>query len=167
MAPEEIIAPSRQDEVYARWLSDPEGFWADAADSIHWYRKWDVVLDSSRAPFFRWFTGGLVNTCYNALDRHVAHGRADQAALIYDSPMTGTVKSYTYRDLLNQVARFAGVLVSHGVGKGDRVLIYMPMIPETVIAMLACARIGAVHAVVFGGFAAPELATRISHARPK
>ena len=155
------------DEVYSRWQSDPEAFWAEAAGALHWHRPWDTVLDSSRPPFYRWFAGGLFNTCYNALDRHVAAGRADQPALIYDSPVAGVTRTYTYRELLEQVARFAGVLTSYGVQKGDRVVIYMPMVPETAIAMLACARIGAVHSVVFGGFAAHELATRISDARPK
>jgi propionyl-CoA synthetase len=155
------------DEVYARWQSDPQAFWAEAAGSLHWHRKWDSVLDSSRPLFHRWFTGGLINTCYNALDRHVAGGRASQPALIYDSPATGVTRVYTYRELLDEVSRFAGVLARHGVQKGDRVIIYMPMVPETAVAMLACARIGAVHSVVFGGFAAHELATRISDARPK
>jgi propionyl-CoA synthetase len=153
--------------TYREWLRDPEGFWARAAESIHWYKKWDQVLDASRAPFYRWFSGGLVNTCYNLLDAHVENGRAEQVALIYDSPVTGVVKSYTYRDLLNEVALFAGALRRQGVEKGDRVIIYMPMVPEAVIAMLACARIGTVHSVVFGGFAADELATRINDACPK
>jgi len=153
--------------AYNAWLQDPEGFWAQAAESIHWYRRWDKVLDTSRPPFYRWFSGGLLNTCYNLLDTHVENGRADQTALIYDSPVTGTVKSYTYRELLDEVARFAGALHRQGVEKGDRVIVYMPMVPEAVIAMLACARIGAVHSVVFGGFAADELATRINDARPK
>jgi propionyl-CoA synthetase len=153
--------------TYREWLRDPEGFWARAAESIHWYKKWDQVLDASRAPFYRWFSGGLVNTCYNLLDAHVENGRAEQVALIYDSPVTGVVKSYTYRDLLNEVALLAGALRRQGVEKGDRVIIYMPMVPEAVIAMLACARIGTVHSVVFGGFAADELATRINDACPK
>lgn len=152
---------------YRTWQQDPEGFWARAAEAIHWYKKWDQVLDASRAPFYRWFSGGVVNTCYNLLDTHVANGRAEQVALIYDSPVTGNVKSYTYRQLLHKVAHFAGALQQQGVEKGDRVIVYMPMVPEAVIAMLACARIGAVHSVVFGGFAADELATRINDARPK
>ena len=131
--------------AYNAWRQDPESFWAQAAESIHWYRRWDKVLDTSRPPFYRWFSGGLLNTCYNLLDAHVENGRADQTALIYDSPVTGTVKSYTYRELLDAVARFAGALRQQGVEKGDRVIIYMPMVPEAVIAMLACARIGAVH----------------------
>ena len=126
-----------------------------------------MVLDRSRAPFYRWFTDGVLNTCFNALDRHVRSGRGDQAALIYDSPVTSSQRTYTYAELLDEVARFAGVLRGLGVGKGDRVIIYMPMIPEAAIAMLACARIGAVHSVVFGGFAAPELAIRIDDAEPK
>jgi propionyl-CoA synthetase len=154
-------------EVYGQWLADPEGFWAAAAEDVHWFKRWDQVLDASRPPFYRWFRGGLVNTCYNALDVHVAQGRADQLALIYDSPVTDTVKTFTYRELLQEVARFAGVLAQQGVEKGDRIIIYMPMVPEAAIAMLACARIGAVHSVVFGGFAAHELATRIDDARPK
>src|ERR1043166_5501333 len=153
--------------AYGDWLRDPEGFWAEAADSVHWFRRWDQVLDSSRAPFYRWFAGGVVNTCYNLLDTHVEHGRAEQVALIYDSPVTETIKSFTYRELLHEVALFAGALRRQGVDKGDRVIIYMPMVPEAVIAMLACARLGAIHSVVFGGFAADELATRINDARPK
>ena len=153
--------------AYRAWQQDPEGFWARAAESIHWYKRWDKVLDTSRGPFHRWFSGGLVNTCYNLLDVHVENGRANQLALIYDSPVTGVIKSYTYRDLLNEVAVFAGALRRQGVEKGDRVIIYMPMVPEAVIAMLACARIGAIHSVVFGGFAADELATRINDAQPK
>ena len=155
------------DAVYTRWLNDPEKFWAEAAEAVHWDKKWDRVLDDSRPPFYRWFPGGLLNTCYNALDRHVENGRADQPALIYDSPVTGAVETFTYRELLYRVARFAGVLAAQGVEKGDRVIIYMPMVPETVVAMLACARIGAIHSVVFGGFAAHELANRITDARPK
>jgi propionyl-CoA synthetase len=159
--------PSDYHAVYARWRSAPEAFWAEAAEAVHWYRRWDAVLDSSRAPFYRWFPGAEVNTCYNALDRHVDRGRADQVALIYDSPVTSTVRAYTYRELRDEVARFAGVLVAKRVGRGDRVVIYMPMVPEAVIAMLACARIGAIHSVVFGGFASAELASRITDARPK
>ena len=155
------------DEVYTRWLNDPEDFWAEAAGAVHWHKKWDRVLDGSRPPFYAWFAGGLLNTCYNALDRHLERGRANQPALIYDSPVTETVETFTYRELLDLVARFAGVLAGQGVQKGDRVIIYMPMVPETIVAMLACARIGAIHSVVFGGFAAHELANRISDARPK
>ena len=154
-------------DVYARSIQDPEGFWAEAAENLHWDKKWDKVLDDSDAPFYRWFTGGRLNTCYNALDYHVENGRADQAALIYDSAMTGNKKTFSYRELRDKTALFAGVLAKHGVRKGDRVLIYMPMVPQAVVAMLACARLGAVHSVVFGGFAANELAVRIDDAEPK
>ncbi len=154
-------------DTYRRSLEDPEGFWGEAARDIDWTKPWDRVLDDSRPPFYRWFAGGELNTCYNALDRHVAGGRADQPALIYDSPVTGTVARYTYSELTDRVARLAGAIRSLGVEKGDRVVIYMPMIPETVMAMLACARIGAIHSVVFGGFAAKELATRIDDAKPR
>ena len=158
---------SAYDDIHTRSLSDPEAFWAEAAESIHWEHRWDRVLDDSRAPFYRWFPGAVTNTCYNALDRHVEGGRADQLALIYDSPITGVIERFTYRELRDRVARVAGVLAEAGVGKGDRVLVYMPMVPEAVIAMLACARLGAVHSVVFGGFAASELAVRIDDATPK
>ena len=154
------------DEVYRRAQQDPEGFWAAAAEEIHWERRWDRVLDASRPPYYRWFPGGRLNTCYNALDVHVDRGRGKQIALIYDSPVTGTVRSFTYFELRDQVARFAGALRRQGVEPGDRVILYMPMVPEAVIAMLACARIGAVHSVVFGGFAPKELATRIDDAKP-
>ena len=157
----------RYAEVFHRSLADPDGFWGEAARAIDWYRAPTTVLDASNPPFYRWFADGVMNTCFNALDRHVRDGRGDQAALIYDSPVTGTQRTYTYTELLDEVARFAGVLRSLGVDKGDRVIIYMPMIPEALIAMLACARIGAVHSVVFGGFAAAELATRIDDAAPK
>ena len=158
---------SRFDEVYSRSVREPDAFWADAAEAVEWYRRWDRVLDDSRKPFYRWFTGGELNTCYNALDVHVENGRGEQPALIYDSAVTRTVETFTYRELLDEVARFAGVLATHGVGKGDRVVIYMPMVPQAVVAMLACARLGAVHSVVFGGFAASELAVRIDDATPR
>jgi len=157
---------SRYQEEHRRSLADPEGFWAEQAEHLHWEKKWDRVLDASNAPFHRWFAGGVLNTCYNALDRHVEGGRAEQLALIYDSPVTGTVRKYTYRELRDAVALFAGALQAQGVKQGERVVIYMPMVPEAAIAMLACARIGAVHSVVFGGFAAPELAKRIEDAQP-
>lgn len=153
-------------ELHARSLRDPEGFWREAASGIDWYEPPKQVLDLSATPVPRWFSGGQLNTCYNALDRHVERGRGAQVALIYDSPLTGQVKRFTYAELRDQTALCAGVLRSLGVQKGDRVLIYMPMIPEAVIAMLACARLGAIHSVVFGGFAAPELATRIDDAKP-
>jgi propionyl-CoA synthetase len=157
----------RYDEMYRRSLADPEGFWAEAATAIDWEKPWGRVLDDSRAPFYRWFAGGRLNSCHNALDRHVESGRADQPALIYDSPVTGKTATFTYRELRDAVARFAGALAAEGVGRGDRVIVYMPMVPEAVIAMLACARIGAIHSVVFGGFAANELASRIEDAAPR
>lgn len=157
---------SSYDAAYAAALADPEAFWATAAEQLHWDRRWERVLDDSAAPLYRWFAGGELNTCYNAIDRHVLNGRADQAAVLYDSPVTNTKRRITYRELRDEVARFAGVLRSLGVGKGDRVIIYMPMVPETLIGMYACARIGAVHSVVFGGFAPNELAVRIDDAQP-
>jgi len=162
-----MMVTERFDSIYRHSLSDPEGFWADAASKIDWIRKWDKVLDASKAPFYRWFPGGLVNTCHNALDRHVDGGRGEQLALIYDSPVTSTVQRHTYRELRNLTAKFAGLLAAHGVTAGDRVIIYMPMVTEAAIAMLACARLGAIHSVVFGGFAAAELATRIDDCKPK
>ncbi|MEU8270227.1 propionyl-CoA synthetase [Sphaerisporangium sp. NPDC049002] len=153
-------------EVFANAITDPDGFWGDAAKAVSWDRAPDKVLDAEGAPFYRWFSGGELNTCHNALDRHVDGGRGDQAALVYDSPVTGTARTYTYAELLSQVALFAGVLRGLGVGRGDRVVVYMPMVPEAVVAMLACARLGAVHSVVFGGFAPRELAMRIDDARP-
>jgi propionyl-CoA synthetase len=155
------------DDVYRRSLEQREEFWAEAAAAIDWIEPWTSVLDDSRAPFYRWFSGGVLNTCFNALDRHVERGRAGQLALIYDSPVTGTTKTFTYDELRDLVARAAGALRAEGVERGDRVIVYMPMVPEAVVAMLACARIGAVHSVVFGGFAANELASRIEDARPK
>ncbi|AHB74739.1 MULTISPECIES: propionyl-CoA synthetase [Pandoraea] len=153
--------------IHVRSLANPEGFWDEAAQGISWYKPWSKVLDSSNAPFHRWFTDGELNTCYNAVDRHVEAGCGSQAAIIYDSPVTQTVLTITYAELQDQVARFAGALRSRGVEKGDRVLLYMPMIPQSLVAMLACARLGAVHSVVFGGFAPNELATRIDDAKPK
>jgi propionyl-CoA synthetase len=153
--------------AHLRSIEDPEGFWGEAASGIDWITQPQKVLDDSRPPFYRWFKGGQLNTCYNALDRHVIAGRGDQAALHYDSPVTGTSRTFTYAQLLDQVSRFGGALRALGVDKGDRVVIYMPMVPEAVVAMLACARIGAVHSVVFGGFAAGELAARIEDAEPK
>ena len=157
----------KYDEVFKKSINDPEAFWGQAAEAIDWYKKWDKVLDDSRKPFYRWFVGGELNTCYNALDRHVKGGRANQVALIYDSPVTDTVQKFTYAELLDKVAVFAGGLKSLGVTKGDTVIIYMPMIPQAAIAMLACARLGAIHSVVFGGFAPHELAIRIDDAKPK
>lgn len=153
-------------QTYQESISDPERFWAEAAKKVHWYNEWDKVLDSS-GEHYRWFVGGCMNTCYNALDLHIHNGKGDQIALIYDSPVTDTKKKYTYKKLRYRVAKVAGILANKGVVKGDRVVIYMPMIPEAVIAMLACARLGAIHSVVFGGFAAHELAARIEDAKPR
>ena len=157
---------SRYPEVYARWKRDPEAFWAEAARAIDWYRPWDRVFDPYAGQYGRWFAGAECNTAWNCLDRHVAQGRAQQKALIYDSPVTGTQRAFTYAELTEEVATLGGVLQDMGVRRGDRVIVYMPMVPEAVVAMLACARIGAIHSVVFGGFAAPELATRIDDAKP-
>jgi propionyl-CoA synthetase len=154
-------------DIYQRSLTDPDGFWGEVAESLVWDVRWDRVLDDSRPPFYRWFAGGRLNTCYNALDRHVDGGRADQIAIAYDSPVTSTVDRITYQRLRDEVARFAGALAGLGVGLGDRVIIYMPMVPEAVVGMLACARLGAVHSVVFGGFASRELAVRIDDAAPR
>jgi propionyl-CoA synthetase len=158
---------SRLHAMRALSLEDPEAFWAEAAKDVHWYEPYEKVLDPSGSPVGRWFASGKVNSCYDALDAHVDAGRGDALALIYDSPVTGRVARFTFRELRDEVARFAGALAAKGVVKGDRVVVYMPMIPEAVVAMLACARLGAVHSVVFGGFAANELATRIDDAKPK
>ncbi|WFN91956.1 propionyl-CoA synthetase [Gordonia sihwensis] len=153
-------------EVFARSIDDPDGFWLDAAAGIDWISPPTKALDDSQPPIYRWFPDATLNTSANALDRHVSAGRGDRDALVWDSAMVGEKRTYTYAELLAEVSRFAGVLAAQGVAKGDRVIVYMPMIPEAAIAMLACARIGAVHSVVFGGFAAPELATRIDDAEP-
>nr|MBS0021390.1 propionyl-CoA synthetase [Gammaproteobacteria bacterium] len=153
--------------VYRRSIEDPNGFWGEAAEDLYWERRWDKVFDDANKPFYRWFSGGVLNTCFNALDLHVEQGRAEQLALIFDSPVTQTVRRFTYQQLRDEVARLGGALTAQGVEKGDRVIIYMPMVPEAVMAMLACARIGAIHSVVFGGFAANELATRIDDAKPR
>ena len=157
---------SKYADIHRRSIENPSEFWGEAAEGIDWERRWDKVLDDSNAPIYRWFTGGRLNTCYNALDRHVAAGRGDQAAIIHDSPVTNSQRTISYSELRDDVALFAGALVKNGVKQGDRVIIYMPMIPEAVVAVLACARIGAVHSVVFGGFAPNELATRIDDATP-
>ena len=158
---------SRYHEVYAAWKADPQGFWAQAAEGIDWTRRWDKVFDPEMDVYGRWYVGAETNTCYNAVDRHVERGRAQQTALIHDSAITGTVRSFTFAELKDEVTALAAVLQEMGIGKGDRVIIYMPMVAEAAFAMLACARIGAVHSVVFGGFAARELATRIDDATPK
>jgi len=154
-------------DAHARSLADPDGFWGEAAAAVDWDVVPPKVLDGSDAPYYRWFTGGRLNTCHNALDRHVDAGHGDRLALVYDSPVTGTVERFTYAELRDAVARFAGALRGLGVERGDRVVIYLPMVPEAVIAMLATARLGAVHSVVFGGFAPHELALRIDDATPK
>ncbi len=159
--------PGKFDEVYRRSLEDPAKFWADAAQGIDWIEPWEQVLDTSNPPHNRWFRGGRLNTCYNAVDRHVAAGRGDQTAIIYDSPVAAASARITYGELQDLTARCAGALAARGVAKGDRVVIYMPMIPEALVAALACARLGAVHSIVFGGFAAPELAVRIDDSRAK
>jgi propionyl-CoA synthetase len=158
---------SRYHETYKRWQRDPEGFWAEAAAEIDWYKPAEKIFDPAAGVYGRWFIGASCNTCYNAVDRHVLGGYGQRPALIYDSPITGSKQTLSYAELLSEVRAFAAVLTDFGVGKGDRVILYMPMVPEAVIAMLACARIGAVHSVVFGGFAARELATRIDDAKPK
>ena len=158
---------SRYHDVYEGWKKDPEGFWASAAGEIDWFKTWDKVFDAESGAYGRWFPGAECNTCHNAVDRHVAGGRADQVALIYDSPITGALKKFTYAELKAEVEALAAVLRDKGVAKGDRVLIYMPMVPEAAFAMLAVARLGAIHSVVFGGFAANELKTRIDDCAPK
>ncbi len=158
---------SRYHEVYARWLRDPQGFWGEAAADIDWIEPAKSVFDAKAGVYGRWFAGAVCNTCYNALDRHVLRGRGDQPALIYNSPVTNTKRTFTYAELLAEVETLAAVLKDFGVGKGDRVILYMPMTPEALFAMLACARIGAIHSVVFGGFAAKELATRLEDCKPK
>ncbi|MBX9702228.1 MAG: AMP-binding protein, partial [Acetobacteraceae bacterium] len=161
-------AASRYDETYAAWQADPERFWLEAARGIDWDRAPDRAFDPGQGVYGRWFPGGLLNTCHNAVDRHVAAGRGSQAAIIYDSPITGRAPlRISYAELQARCAKLAGALAARGVGRGDRVVIYMPMVPEAAIAMLACARLGAIHSVVFGGFAAAELAARIADAEPK
>jgi propionyl-CoA synthetase len=154
-------------DIYAKWTADPEGYWLDAAGAIDWAVKPKTALNASRAPFYEWFTDAMGNTCWNAVDRHVLAGRGKQAAIIHDSPVTGTKHVITYAELQERVARLAGALRAKGVEKGDRVILYMPMVPEALEAMLACARLGAIHSVVFGGFAANELAVRIDDCTPK
>ncbi|GFS07733.1 propionyl-CoA synthetase [Elysia marginata] len=155
------------EEVFRRSIESPEEFWAEAAENLVWFKKWNRILDRTHEPLNQWFVGGELNTCYNAIDRHVEAGRGEQTALIHDSPVTDSIRHINYSQLLHMVRQFAGVLQAEGVQKGDVVLIYMPMIPEAVVAMMACARIGAVHNLVFGGFAAKELSTRIAHSQPK
>jgi propionyl-CoA synthetase len=153
-------------ETFRRSIDDPDGFWMEQADLVDWFTRPTRALDDSTPPLYRWYPDGVLNTCYNALDRHVVAGRGEQPALVYDSGVTGARETFTYARLLERVAGFAGGLRALGVGKGDRVLIYMPMVPQAAVAMLATARLGAVHSVVFGGFAASELAARIDDAKP-
>ena len=162
-----MAQPGGYQPVYDQATAHPAAFWARAAEAVQWSTAYERVVDDSRAPFYTWFAGGELNTCYNAIDYHVEHGRADQLAVIYDSPVTSTRRTLTYAALRDEVATFAGVLTALGVGKGDRVIIYMPMTVEALVGMYACARIGAVHSVVFGGFASAELAARIDDARPR
>jgi propionyl-CoA synthetase len=162
----DAATPSRYAATYAAWQADPGGFWAEAAKAIDWVKAPKTVFDPSQGVYGRWFPDAVCNTCHNAVDRHAA-ATPDRAALIYDSPVTGLKRSFTYGELKTEVATFAAVLADLGVTKGDRVILYMPMVPEAVFAMLACARIGAIHSVVFGGFASKELATRIDDCHPK
>jgi propionyl-CoA synthetase len=164
---EEMVMTSSYGEVYASWQKNPEGFWLEQADAIDWFTKPKTAFDADQGVYGGWYPDGITNTCHNCLDRHVAAGRGEQAALIYDSPITGAKRTISYAAMLAEVEAFAGAMADKGVGKGDRVVIYMPMVPEAIVAMLACARLGAIHSVVFGGFAAHELATRIedSHAK--
>ena len=154
-------------DIYQNSLKNPEDFWQEVSNDIFWFKKPTKILNKSNPPFYKWFEDGVTNTCYNALDIHIDQGRGDKLALIYDSPITGNKKQFTYRELKEKVSKFAGALRNQGVNKGDRVIIYMPMIPEAVIAMLACGRIGAIHSVVFGGFASNELASRIDDSEAK
>ena len=154
-------------KVYDQSIKDKEGFWKNVSEDIFWYEKPTNILNTNNPPFYKWFEDGVTNTCYNALDYHIEKGRGEKIAIIYDSPITNTQKKITYYELREKVALFAGALKKQGVVKKDRVIIYMPMIPEAIIAMLACGRIGAVHSVVFGGFAANELASRIDDSKAK
>ncbi len=160
-------ATTTYDQAYTAWQRDPQAWWGDIAEGVSWVKRWDKVFDPSLGPYGQWFAGATLNTCYNCIDRHVGAGRGEQAALIWDSAMTGRIETFTYAQMLSRTAKFAGALAALGVGRGDRVVIYLPMVPEAAVAMLACARLGAVHSVVFGGFAAAELASRIADARPK
>ena len=154
-------------EIYRKSIEDPENFWREASDDIFWFKKPTKILNKSNPPFYKWFEDGITNTCYNALDVHIDKGQGKKTALIYDSPITGNKSKLTYEELRSKVSKFAGALTNQGISKGDRVIIYMPMIPEAVIAMLACGRIGAIHSVVFGGFASNELASRIDDSKAK
>ena len=159
--------PDTYKEQYLRSINDPEGYWGEVSSNTVWFKPWDKVLDNSNPPFTKWFVGGKLNMCYNAVDRHISEGKGDRNAIIWDSPITQSKQTLTYNQVLEQVSALARVLINMNVKKGDRVLIYMSMIPEALVAMLACARIGAIHSVVFGGFSAKELGTRIRHCEPK
>ena len=159
--------PKKFNDIYQNSLKEPENFWQEVSNDIFWFKKPTKILNKSNPPFYKWFEDGVTNTCYNALDIHIDQGRGDKLALIYDSPITGNKKQFTYRELREKVSKFAGALRNQGVKKSDRVIIYMPMIPEAVISMLACGRIGAIHSVVFGGFASNELASRIDDSKAK
>ena len=154
-------------KIYESSIKNPEDFWQEISEDIFWFKKPTKILNKSKPPFYKWFEDGITNTCYNALDIHVDQGRGDKTCLIYDSPITGNKKQFTYKELKDKVSKFAGALTNQGINKGDRVIIYMPMIPEAVVAMLACGRIGAIHSVVFGGFASNELASRIDDSKAK
>ena len=154
-------------KIYTESINHPEKFWQEASNDIFWFKKPTKILNKSNPPFYKWYENGITNTCYNALDIHIDKGKGKQTALIYDSPITGTKNKFSYEELRTKVSKFAGALKNQGVNKGDRVIIYMPMIPEAVVAMLACARIGAIHSVVFGGFASTELASRIDDSKAK
>ena len=158
---------TKYQEIYQRSIKDPKDFWSEIANDIFWYKKPTKILNSDNPPFYKWYEDGITNTCYNAVDLHVEKGNGKKLAIIYDSPITNSQKKITYSELKDQVSIFAGALVNQGIKKADRVIIYMPMIPEAVVAMLACGRIGAVHSVVFGGFAANELASRIDDSKAK
>ena len=159
--------PGNFDEISKKSINNPENFWQEASNDIFWFKKPTKILNKSNPPFYKWFEDGITNTCYNALDIHIDRGKGKRTALIYDSPITGKKSKLTYEELRLKVSKFAGALKDQGVNKGDRVIIYMPMIPEAVIAMLSCARIGAIHSVVFGGFASNELASRINDSKAK
>ncbi len=154
-------------EIYQKSINNPEKFWQEASEDIFWFKKPTKILNKSNPPFYKWYEDGVTNTCYNALDIHIDQGKGNKTALIYDSPITGNKSKFTYEELRSKVSKFAGALKDQGINKGDRIIIYMPMIPEAVVAMLACARIGAIHSVVFGGFASNELASRIDDSKAK
>ena len=158
---------SKYEEIFKSSLKDPNTFWGNAAEDVKWIKKFDKVVHTDGPPFYKWFRGGKINTCYNALDRHVDEGNGDRTALIYDSAMINVKKKFSYKELRDKTAELAGALQRYGIKKGDRVIIYMPMIPEAIMAMLACGRIGAVHSVVFGGFASNELASRIDDSKAR